>query len=140
MTIPLVRIMSTPLSMDDALAAASERAWGGIVIFLGTVRESSRGKRVTHLEYEAYAEMAEVKMSEIARTLEKKHAPCRVVLHHRIGDLAIGDIAVIVVAGAPHRDAAFKAAREAIDELKTVVPIWKKEYSEDGAVWIEDHA
>lgn len=140
MTTPRVRIMSTPLSVDEALSAASERSWGGIVIFLGTVRESSRGKRVTHLEYEAYAEMAEAKMREIALTLEKKHEPCRVVLHHRIGDLAIGEIAVIVVAGAPHRDAAFKAAREAIDDLKTVVPIWKKEYSEDGAVWIEDHA
>ena len=139
-TIPLVRIISTPLSVDDAIAAASEPAWGGIVVFLGTVRESSRGKRVTHLEYEAYAEMAEAKMREIAQALEKKHAPCRVVLHHRIGDLRVGEIAVIVVAGAPHRDAAFTAAREAIDDLKTVVPIWKKEYSEDGAVWIEDHA
>jgi molybdopterin converting factor subunit 1 len=139
-TTSLVRIMSTPLSVDDAIAAASERAWGGIVVFLGTVRESSRGKRVTHLEYEAYAEMAEAKMREIAKALEHKYGPCRIVLHHRIGDLAIGEIAVIVVAGAPHRDAAFKAAREAIDELKTVVPIWKKEYAEDGAVWIEDHA
>ena len=140
MTGPLVRITSTPLSVDEALSAASQPTWGGIVIFLGTVRESSRGKRVTHLEYEAYAEMAEAKMREIAQTLETRHAPCRVVLHHRIGDLAIGEIAVIVVAGAPHRDAAFKAAREAIDQLKTVVPIWKKEYSEDGAVWIEEHA
>ena len=140
MTIPLVRITSSRLSVDEALAAASEPSWGGIVIFLGTVRESSRGKRVTHLEYEAYAEMAETKMREIATKLEKQHAPCRVVLHHRIGDLAIGEVAVIVVAGAPHRDAAFTAAREAIDELKTVVPIWKKEYSEDGAVWVEDHA
>jgi molybdopterin synthase catalytic subunit len=139
-TIPLIRITSTKLSLDEALAAASDRSWGGVVIFLGTVRESSRGKRVTHLEYEAYPEMAEAKMREIAATLEGKHAPCRVVLHHRIGDLAIGEIAVIVVAGAPHRDAAFKAAREAIDALKTVVPIWKKEYSEDGAVWIEEHA
>ena len=140
MTVPLVRVMSTRLSVDEALEAASDRRWGGVVIFLGTVRDSSRGKRVTHLEYEAYPEMAEAKMREIARTLEQRHAPCTVVLHHRVGDLAIGEIAVIVVAGAPHRDAAFKAAREAIDELKTVVPIWKKEYSEDGAVWIEEHA
>ena len=140
MTIPLVRVMSTRLSVDEALAAASDPRWGGVVIFLGTVRDSSRGKRVTHLEYEAYPEMAEAKMLEIAQSLEERHAPCRVVLHHRVGDLAIGEIAVIVVAGAPHRDAAFKAAREAIDELKTVVPIWKKEYSEDGAVWIEEHA
>ena len=61
-------------------------------------------------------------------------------MHHRIGDLTIGEIAVVVAAGAPHRDAAFAAARAAIDELKTVVPIWKKEYSEDGAIWVEDHA
>jgi MoaE-MoaD fusion protein len=139
-SIPLVQISEGRLSVDDAIAAASDSRWGGIVVFLGTVRDASRGKRVTHLEYEAYAEMAEAKMREIAAALERKHAPCRVVLHHRIGDLAIGEIAVIVVAGAPHRDAAFKAAREAIDELKTVVPIWKKEYSEDGAVWIEEHA
>ena len=137
---PLIRISEQRLSVDDAIAAASDSRWGGIVVFLGTVRDASRGKRVTHLEYEAYAEMAEAKMREIAEALEREHAPCRVVLHHRIGELAIGEIAVIVVAGAPHRDAAFKAAREAIDELKTVVPIWKKEYAEDGAVWIEEHA
>jgi molybdopterin synthase catalytic subunit len=139
-TIPRVQISETRLSVDGAIAAASDSRWGGIVVFLGTVRDASRGKRVTHLEYEAYAEMAEAKMREIAEALERRHAPCRVVMHHRIGDLAIGEIAVIVVAGAPHRDAAFKAAREAIDELKTVVPIWKKEYAEDGAVWIEEHA
>jgi molybdopterin synthase catalytic subunit len=139
-SIPLVQISESRLSVDDAIAAGSDSRWGGVVVFLGTVRDASRGKRVTHLEYEAYPEMAEAKMREIAAALERKHAPCRVVLHHRIGDLAIGEIAVIVVAGAPHRDAAFKAAREAIDELKTVVPIWKKEYSEDGAVWIEEHA
>ena len=139
-TIPLIHISDSRLSVDDAIVAGSDPRWGGVVVFLGTVRDSSRGKRVTHLEYEAYAEMAEAKMREIADALERKHAPCRVVMHHRIGDLAIGEIAVIVVAGAPHRDAAFKAAREAIDELKTVVPIWKKEYAEDGAVWIEEHA
>jgi len=139
-TIPLVRVSAAPLSVDDAIAACRDSRWGGIVVFLGTVRDASRGKRVSHLEYEAYPEMAEAKMREIASALEKKHAPCRLVLHHRVGDLAIGEIAVIIGAGAPHRDAAFAAAREAIDELKTVVPIWKKEHGEDGAVWIEDHA
>ena len=139
-TIPMIQVRESRLSVDDAVSAASDDRWGGIVVFLGTVRDASRGKRVTHLEYEAYPEMAEAKMREIAAALERKHAPCRVVMHHRIGDLAIGEIAVIVVAGAPHRDAAFRAAREAIDELKTVVPIWKKEYSDDGAVWIEEHA
>ncbi len=139
-TAPLILVSGAPLSIDEAVDAVRARSFGGLVLFLGTVRDASRGKTVTHLEYEAYAEMAEEKMREIALRLEERHAPCRVVMHHRIGDLAIGDIAVIVAAGAPHRDAAFAAAREAIDELKTIVPIWKKEYSEDGAVWIADHA
>ena len=67
-------------------------------------------------------------------------APLRIAMHHRVGDLQLGDIAVVVAAAAPHRDAAFAAARSAIDELKSIVPIWKKEYSDDGATWIEDHA
>ncbi len=135
-----VRVLATPLSVDDAIAAIRDDGFGGIVVFLGTVRDRSRGKRVTHLEYEAYPQMAEEKMAEIARRLEAKYAPCRLALHHRVGDLAIGEIAVVIAAGAPHRDAAFAAAREAIDLLKTIVPIWKKEFSDDGAVWIEEHA
>ena len=140
MTIAPILVSASPISVDDALAAVRDPSFGGVVVFLGTVRDKSRGKRVTHLEYEAYAEMAESQMREIAHRLEAEHAPLRLVMHHRVGDLAIGDIAVIVAAGAPHRDAAFVAARAAIDELKTVVPIWKKEHSDDGAVWIEDHA
>jgi len=139
-TVAAIAVSGSALSVDDVLAAVRDSGFGGIVVFLGTVRDRSRGKRVTHLEYEAYAEMAETKMREIAQRLETKHGPLRLVMHHRVGDLAIGDIAVIVAAGAPHRDAAFTAARAAIDELKTVVPIWKKEHSDDGAVWIEDHA
>jgi molybdopterin synthase catalytic subunit len=140
LTMAPIAVSASALSVDDALAAVRDSGFGGIVVFLGTVRDRSRGKVVTHLEYEAYAEMAEAKMREIARRLESLHAPLRLVMHHRVGDLAVGDIAVIVAAGAPHRDAAFTAARAAIDELKTIVPIWKKEHSDDGAIWIEDHA
>jgi len=136
------RYLVTPdaLSVDAAIGAVRGTDSGGIVVFLGTVRDHSRGKRVQHLEYEAYPEMAEVKLREIAERLERIHAPLRIALHHRIGDLSVGEIAVIVVAAAPHRDAAFLAARAAIDELKEVVPIWKKEHTDDGAVWIEAHA
>ncbi|HEY8806660.1 MAG TPA: molybdenum cofactor biosynthesis protein MoaE [Candidatus Limnocylindria bacterium] len=134
-----VVVSATRLSIDAAIDAVRGPDAGGIVVFLGTVRNASRGKRVRHLEYEAYAEMAEAKMREIARALETAHA-VRLALHHRVGDLQIGEIAVVVAAAAPHRDAAFTAARAAIDELKRVVPIWKKEYTDDGAVWIEDHA
>jgi molybdopterin synthase catalytic subunit len=139
-TVAPIAVSASPLSVDDAIAAVRDPGFGGIVVFLGTVRDRSRGKVVTHLEYEAYAEMATRKMREIAARLESQHAPLRLAMHHRVGDLAIGDIAVVVAAGAPHRDAAFAAARAAIDELKTIVPIWKKEHSADGAVWIEDHA
>jgi molybdopterin synthase catalytic subunit len=135
-----ILVSPSPLSVDAAIDAVRGPDSGGIVVFLGTVRDASRGRRVRHLEYEAYAEMAEAKMKEIAAALERTHAPLRMALHHRVGDLAVGEIAVIVVAAAPHRDAAFTAARAAIDDLKRVVPIWKKEYTDDGAVWIEDHA
>jgi molybdopterin synthase catalytic subunit len=135
-----ILVSAAPLSVDAAIDAVRGPDTGGIVVFLGTVRDESRGKRVRNLEYEAYTEMAEAKMREIAIALERTHAPLRVAMHHRVGDLALGEIAVIVAAAAPHRDAAFVAARAAIDELKRVVPIWKKEYTDDGAVWIEDHA
>lgn len=135
-----IAVSSAPLSVDECVAAVRDDDFGGVTVFIGTVRERSHGKRVTHLEYEAYAEMAESKMREIAERLERLFAPARVAMHHRTGDLAIGEIAVIVAAAAPHRDAAFAAARAGIDELKSVVPIWKKEHTEDGAVWIEDHA
>ena len=139
-TDPRIAVTGTPLSVDLPIAAVRGDDTGGIVVFLGTVRDRSRGKRVRHLEYEAYPEMAEAKLREIADRLERSHAPLRIALHHRIGDLAVGEIAVIVVAAAPHRDNAFLAARAAIDELKQVVPIWKKEHTDDGAVWIEAHA
>jgi molybdopterin converting factor subunit 1 len=135
-----ILVSAAPLSLDAAIDAVRGPDVGGIVVFLGTVRDASRGASVQHLEYEAYAEMAEAKMREIAMRIEADRAPLRLAMHHRIGDLAIGEIAVVIVAAAPHRDAAFTAAREAIDTLKQVVPIWKKEYTADGAVWIEDHA
>ncbi len=137
-----VAVLVTPeaLSVDAILENVRDAAFGGIVVFLGTVRERNDGRAVSHLEYEAYTDMAEAKMDQIAARLERDHAPLRLAMHHRTGDLAIGETAVIVAAAAPHRDAAFAAARSAIDELKTIVPIWKKEYTEDGSVWIEPHA
>ena len=133
-------VTTDPLSVDRVLEAVRGDDMGAVVAFLGTVRASSRGKRVTHLEYEAYSEMAEAKMAEIVRRLESEHGPARLAMHHRVGDLAVGDVAVVIAAAAPHRSAAFAAARAAIDELKRIVPIWKKEHFEDGAVWVEDHA
>jgi molybdopterin converting factor subunit 1 len=136
---PRVLVSDAALSIDAALDAVRSPGHGGLVVFIGTVRDRSRGQAVTRLDYEAYPEMAEAKMREIAERLEREHG-ARLALHHRVGTLAIGETAVIVAAGAAHRDAAFAAARAAIDELKRIVPIWKKEHTADGAVWIDDHA
>jgi molybdopterin synthase catalytic subunit len=135
--VPGQRILVTAerLSVDDGIAAVRDDAHGGIVVFIGTVRERSRGQRVERLDYEAYPEMAEATMREIATRLESG-GDVRVAMHHRVGELAVGDIAVVVVAGSAHRDAAFIAARAAIDELKTIVPIWKKEVGASGEHWV----
>ena len=135
---PRVLVTERPLSVDAALALVRDDEAGGYVAFVGAVRRTSRGKRVTHLEYEAYAEMAAATMTALAARLEQRHG-ARLALHHRVGALAVGDLAVVIAASAPHRAEAFAAARAAIEELKASVPIWKKEFSDDGAVWIEDH-
>ena len=134
-----IAVSETALAVDDAIAHVRDPEVGGIVVFIGTVRRSSQGRHVTRLDYEAYAEMAQAVMTEIADRLAAEHG-ARIALHHRTGPLAVGDIAVVVAAGSPHRAEAFAAARAAIDELKRIVPIWKKEYADDGAVWVTDHA
>lgn len=134
-----IEVTAEPLSVDDALDRVRGEEHGGLALFAGTVRSISRGKRVVMLEYEAYPEMAAAMMAEIAREAERRWGPLRIVMHHRVGRLAVGETAVVIAVGAPHRAGALEACRFAIDRLKESVPIWKKEHSEDGAVWIEDH-
>src|SRR5438132_2457549 len=121
-TLEAIAVSEAPLSVDDALALVRDDAFGGVVVFLGTVRSRSRGKRILHLEYEAYAEMAEAKMREIAERLAREHSPLRIAMHHRVGDLRIGDISVVVAAAAPHRYAAFVSACATSVELNPVAP------------------
>jgi molybdopterin synthase catalytic subunit len=110
---------------------------GAIVTFDGCVRNHSHGRRTLHLEYEAYEEMALEKMREIAVKLHEKFAIDRVGMMHRLGRLEIGETSVFIAVSAAHRAPAFEACRWAIDTLKRTVPIWKKEFFEDGAVWAE---
>jgi MoaE-MoaD fusion protein len=127
----------------DPAAVAAEVAGpdcGGLVSFCGAVRNQARGRSIRHLEYEAYSAMAEAEMERICGEAAERWPGARVAIAHRVGRLAIGDLAVVVAAAAPHRDAAFAAARYAIDELKERVPIWKKEVATDGEYWVEDHA
>ncbi|HEY4978887.1 MAG TPA: molybdenum cofactor biosynthesis protein MoaE [Candidatus Acidoferrum sp.] len=110
---------------------------GAIVTFDGFVRNESHGRATSYLEYEAYEAMALQKMREIGRQVHEKFAIDGVAIVHRLGRLEIGESSVFIAVSAPHRGAAFDACRFAIDTLKKTVPIWKKEYFADGAVWAD---
>jgi molybdopterin synthase catalytic subunit len=110
---------------------------GAIVTFDGFVRNESHGRPTLYLEYEAYEPMALAKMKEISQLIREKFAIHRLAIVHRLGHLDIGETSVFIAVSAPHRAAAFDACRFAIDTLKRTVPIWKKEYFQDGAVWAD---
>jgi molybdopterin synthase catalytic subunit len=129
-----------PLDVGRVVARVAGPDAGGIVTFVGTVRDLSRGHAIRHLEYEAYPEMAEREMEKIADEAAAQWPGARVAMAHRTGRLAIGELAVVIAAAAPHRAEAFAAARFAIDTLKQRVPIWKKEVAEGGEYWVEEHA
>ncbi len=130
------RLSETPLSVEDAVAEVRSDDAGAIATFIGTTRARSRGRDVIHLEYEAYEGMAEEVMATLASELVSRHDLCEVAIHHRIGRVDIGETSVVIAVSAPHRAAALAACREAIDELKVTVPLWKKEVYEGGEEWI----
>jgi molybdopterin synthase catalytic subunit len=130
------RVSDEALSLDEVVRAVTREEHGGVVTFTGVVRRQSRGKRVVRLEYEAYRPMAERKLAEIGAGIAAEWPGTRVAIVHRVGVLAVGELAVVIAVAAPHRAAAFEACRAAIDRLKESVPIWKKEIAEDGEEWI----
>ena len=109
---------------------------GAVAIFEGVVRNNTKGRGTTHLEYDCYAEMALPQMARIGREIAAHYAIGRLGMLHRLGRLEVGEASVVIVATAPHRKPAFDAAFEAINRLKKEVPIWKKEFFADGAVWV----
>ena len=112
---------------------------GGIDVFIGTVRNTTKGKAVLRLEFEAYEKMALAEMEKIAAQAIQKWPVQKLLIHHRTGILSVGEVPVIIAVSAAHRDAAFEACRYVIDTLKQTVPIWKKEIFEDGEVWVAAH-
>lgn len=130
-----VDLVAEPIRLDPLLDAVRHPDAGAVVLFLGTVREHSRGRRVQRLEYEAYETLARTEMQRIAAEAAGRFG-VRVAMVHRVGTLAIGEISVAIAVAAPHRREAFDAGRFAIDTLKQTVPIWKKEIWADGAQWI----
>jgi len=130
------RVTEEPLSLDAVVGEVADGSAGAVASFLGTVRRESRGRTVLYLEYEAYAEMAEGVMAQIAADLEQRYDLWAVAIHHRVGRVEIGEASVAIAVSAPHREDALAACKEAIDTLKQTVPLWKKEVYEDGEEWL----
>jgi molybdopterin converting factor subunit 1 len=130
-------IVRDPIDTQGVLARIKRSEDGAAVVFEGVVRNQTRGRRTLYLDYEAYEEMALQQMEELAGQALKQFQVREVALVHRLGRLEIGDTSVLIVVASAHRAAAFDACRWLIDTLKRTVPIWKKEYFEDGAVWAE---
>lgn len=131
-------ISDRPLVEADAVARVKGPGMGGIVTFVGVVRDHARGRSIRHLEYEVYPEMAVREMEKIASEAARRWPGALVAIGHRAGHLEIGEAAVVIAAAAPHRAEAFEACRFAIDTLKKTVPIWKKEVATDGEYWVDD--
>lgn len=132
----MIELKYDTLSVDRCIEAVRGPGSGGVVTFIGSVRDLSEGKRVTHLEYEAYEPMALEKLEQVVREAEARWPIQSLAIQHRLGRLGIGDDAVVVAVACAHRDAAFAACQYVIDRLKEIVPIWKKEFGEDGAMWV----
>lgn len=133
---PLIDIRSTPLSVDECLAAVRSPAAGGIAVFTGVVRDHHDGRAVAALEYSAHPAALDA-LTSVAAQVRAAHDVIALAAVHRVGELAVGDVAVVVAASAAHRAEAFAAARDLIDRLKAEVPIWKRETYDDGAAaWV----
>ena len=130
------RLSDEPLSVEAVVEQVRSDEVGAIATFIGTTRAHSRGRTVEHLDYEAYAGMAEKVMEEIAGELKRRYELCAVAIHHRVGRVGIGDTSVVIAVSARHRAEALAACKEAIDTLKETVPLWKKEVYAGGEEWI----
>ena len=134
-----IQIKETTLLPQTCVDFVTNSGAGGIAVFIGTVRNQTKGKKVLKLDFESYQPMAISEMKKIAKRAGKKWPIQKIAIHHRVGSLAIEEIAVVIAVATPHRKAAFEACEFAIDTLKETVPIWKKEFFEDGEVWVAAH-
>jgi molybdopterin synthase catalytic subunit len=134
-----IQLLDTELDPQACLERVMRDDAGGLVTFVGTVRNHTRGKRVLKLEFEAYAPMAMSEMRKIAETACERWPVLQIAIHHHVGTLQIGQVPVVIAVACAHRKAAFEACQYAIDTLKETVPIWKKEFFDDGEVWVAAH-
>lgn len=131
-------ITEDPIDLNDVYHKVVRAEAGAVSTFTGIVREFTHGKRTLYLEYQAYASMAEKKLAEIGAEIKERWGNTETAIVHRIGRLEISEIAVAIAVSTPHRADSFAACRYAIERIKEMVPIWKKEHWEDGSVWIGD--
>lgn len=131
-----VAIRNDPLSVDAVMELVRHPGAGALALFLGTVRNHNEGRAVTALEYSAYKSMALAEMARIVDEIEAELPVVRLAAHHRVGELSVGDTAVVCAASSPHRGEAFRAGRLLIDRIKERVPIWKRERGPDGDYWV----
>jgi len=136
----LVQVTEQPLDARETESFVADSSCGAILTFTGQVRDNARGQAVTELAYEAYAEAAEKMMTGIAEEITERWGIERVAIVHRVGVLGPGEASVVISVASPHRPEAFDACRHAIERLKEVVPIWKKEHYRDGSTWIGSEA
>ncbi len=134
-----IKISAESLDIQSCIDWVMTPDSGGIDVFVGTVRNATKGKPVLRLEFEAYERMAINEMKKIASQAMDKWPLHKVAVHHRTGVLQVGEVPVVIAVSAAHRDAAFDACRYIIDTLKQTVPIWKKEVFADGEVWVAAH-
>ena len=134
-----IQISPTALNIQSAIDWIMSPESGGIDVFIGTVRNATKGKPIIRLEFEAYEPMALAEMEKIVKQAFEQWPVQRALIHHRTGVLQVGEVPVIIAVSAAHRAAAFDACRYIIDTLKQTVPIWKKEIFEDGEVWVAAH-
>lgn len=134
--IALVDLRADPIGLDEVVTAVSHAGAGGVATFLGVVRDLNEGLAVTRLDYEAYGPMAVREMRRIALEIASEVPGVRLAVLHRVGELSVGDAAIVCAASAPHRGEAFEACRALIDRIKADVPIWKREHGPDGAYWV----
>jgi molybdopterin synthase catalytic subunit len=136
MTTPRILITPEPLDAESVTALVKSTANGGVVTFEGITRDETGGRTVVRLEYEAYPEMAEKTFQQIFDEVQERWSVTDVAVAHRIGRLELGEASLIVAVAAPHRAEAFTIAMYVVDRIKEIVPIWKKEFFEDGSVWV----
>ncbi len=132
----MIELLHEPLSLERCIEVVRRPGSGGLVTFVGSVRDVSEGKTVRYLEYEAYEPMALERLQQVVDEATDRWPVQAMAIQHRLGKLAIGEDAVIIAVACPHRAEAFAACQYAIDRLKEMVPIWKKEYGEGGEVWV----